>query len=356
MPFFTWKNLFKQYPYLENSKLLTLCGPRNIGKSYDTYRYVKEDRQGFTDKHKVAILRNTDKEAIVARQDFNNRFDGKMKCYGNMIYTTKKKTIKKDGGDYVIDVKDKHVGYLAGITTYTNLKSVEAKDIKTIIYEEFNEDTAIGRNIYPAFINIITTLIRFSDCTIYMLGNKDGFMSDFYVNWNIIPQVQNDKDVIFKISDIGYWVELGNEYFKDLGNQNTIFYKLAMMDNRTKNYLQGGYVQNISSNVVNFKELVNDFKPMFYLAYLEQKYVLGKWNNFYAIISPWNYDNNLQIRTYSIDLISRLLGESTILEDDELKEIIDFVLKNIKAQNIVFDSYDTLQKFKDLTVWLKTLE
>lgn len=355
--YFSWKSIFSKYPSIKNLKLLVACGPRNIGKTTDTYKHNITVDGGFTEKKKTAILRNTDKEVITARQDFNNRFLNKMRAVGNFIYTLKKTYIEKDGEKVEIYQKDKHVGYIAAISTYTNLKSIEAKDVRFIIYEEFNEDTAIGRNIYPAFINLITTLIRFSDCKIYMLGNKDGFMSDFYINWNIIPQVQNDNDVLYNIGDFGIWLELGNKDYSDLGNSDTLFYKLAMLDNRTKSYLNGGYIHGINPIVKNYTEILKDFKLIYYIAVDEQKYLFGKHYNQYAIISPWNvnYEFDSKYKVYSVDLISRLLKESEILDEDDNAEIIENLLLLIKKQNVFFDSYDTLQRFKDLTLWLKKI-
>lgn len=355
--FFSWKNLYKKYPFLKNSRIIAICGPRNIGKTVDTYEYVINTRKGFTPTHKVAILRNTDRECLAYKQDFNNRFAGKFRVVGNYIYSLKQTTIEKKGETFDILEKDELVGYMAGISTYTNLKSIEAKDVKTIIYEEFNEDTSIGRNIYSAFINLLTTLERKNKILLLMLGNKDGFMSDFYVNWNIIPDINNDEDRIFPIGKVGFWIELGNKQFRDLKNDKMLSYELAMLDNRTKSYMMGGYLQNIDSLVVNFETILKNFEPQFYIAVQEQKYTFGKFNNNYALVSPWNlnyeFDSNLPV--YSVDLISRLLQDSKILDDDDLKEVIEFVLRLIKNKELYFDSYDTLQLFKDLTVFLKEL-
>lgn len=354
MPYFSWNAIFKKYPELKQKELIAVCGPRNIGKTTATYPYI-EKLGGFKENAKVTILRNTEKELITARQDFNNRFLNKYKCIGSSIYTLKKTFIVVDNEKTPIYQKDKHVGYMAAISTYTNLKSIEAKNVKFIIYEEFNEDTAIGRNIYPQFINIITTLIRFSKCKIFMLGNKDGFMSDFYINWNIIPQLQNENDTLFNIGDFGVWIELGNKDYADLGNSETLFYKLAMLDNRTKAYLLGGYIHGLNPIVKNYQELIKNAKPLYYLAIDEQKYAYCKYNNQYCILSPWNFDYNFNnnLKTYSIDLISRLLNESSILDDDDTVEILTNILTLIKKQVVFFDSYDTLQKFKDITILLK---
>lgn len=356
MPYFTWNAIFKKYPNLKDKELIAVCGPRNIGKTTDTYIYIKEIG-GFKENAKVAILRNTEKELITARQDFNNRFLNKYKCIGNSIYTMKKTYVTTEEGKVPIYQKDKHVGYMCAISTYTNLKSIEAKHVKFIIYEEFNEDTAIGRNIYPQFINIITTLIRFSKCKILMLGNKDGFMSDFYVNWNIIPQTKNDNDVIYPIGDFGVWIELGNKDYEDLGNNQQLFFKLAMLDNRTKTYLQGGYIHGLNPIVKNYEELKQKAKTLYYLAIDEQKYSFCKYDNNYCIISPWNidYQFNDNLKTYNLDLMSRLLKESSILDEDDSIEIITNILMLIKKQCVYFDSYDTLQSFKDVTLILKKL-
>lgn len=359
MPFFKWETLIKTYPQLKNCPLTVVCGPRNIGKTTATYPFIKK-QGGFTENAKVLILRNTDKEIQFARTDFNNRFKNIYQCQGNMIYSLKRQIIKKDDEEIEIFCKDKHIGYMAAISTYTNMKSAEAKDVKFIFYEEFNEDTSIGRNIYKAFINIITTFIRFSNVKMYMLGNKDGFMSDFYVNWNIIPQIQNDKDVVYPILDgVGYWIELGNEQFKDLGNQNQLFYKLAMADNRTKAYLEGGYLQGINPIVVNYKELIGKVELMYYLAVGENKYSFNriKGTQNFAILSPWNFnfEFNNNVKTYSVDLISRLVADSKILDNKDLNEILTMLLIYIKRQQVYFDSYDTLEVFKNVTLMLKNL-
>lgn len=129
-------------------------------------------------------------------------------------------------------------------------------------------------------------------------------------------------------------------------------YELAMMDNRTKSYMQGGYLQNIDVNVINYQEIIKDFKAQFYIAYEENKYTFGAFKNGYAIVSPWNlnYQFDINLPTYSVDLISRIMKESKILDDDELKEIIEYILRLIKQRLLYFDSYDTLQKFKDITI------
>lgn len=362
MPFFNIDNYFIKYPFLKKFQILAFVGPRNIGKSTDMYKHIIKNG-GFTKQEKVLLLRNSDEEIKMMRQDFNDRFKNKYMIVGNSIYLLKKEIINKDNEEIPIYKKDDHIGYIAAISTYIKMKSVEAKDVKWIFYEEFNEDTAIGKNIYPKFINLITTFIRFNKVKLFMLGNKDGFASDYYINWDIIPKENNDKDELFYIKDrsgkpFGCWLELGNDDFKDLGNENTLFYKLAMLDNRTKSYINGGYLQNISPLVKNYKELIKNASPMFYLAIKETKYIFFKYlQNNYCIISPWNYPNNdLPIKTYSLDLISRLIKETQILDNDDMAEIVKGLLNLLKQGKIYFDSYDTLQIFKDLTLWLKKLE
>lgn len=353
--FFSWKNIFKNYPQMEKAALCAVTAERNVGKSTDTYKYLLENG-ALTPNKKVVFLRNTETELKTMIKDFNARFSNQFIASGGFIYSLEKQILidKKTKDETVKYVKNELVGYMAAVSIYVNYKSVEAKDVKYIVYEEFNEDTSIGRNIYPNFINLITTFIRFNDVKILMIGNRDGFMSDFYINWNIIPKAINIDDELFKIGDVGYWLEMGTAQFANLKNDETAFYKLAMLDNRTAKYSAGGYIQNLNSNVINFKEILKNFSPIYYIALNEKKYIFGKYkSNQYAIISPWNYSSDLDLKTYALDSISRLLKESLIRDNDDLKDFVSGLLKVIKNKSCYFDSYDTLQIFKELTLIVK---
>lgn len=349
--FFSWYKLFKKYPQYKDKVLQCLITERNTGKTFGTFEYTAAN--GFTPQDKVLFLRNTDTELKKSKQDFNNRFKNKFLCRGDFIYKCEPKKITEDGEQKTIYTTGDLVGYMASINNYINYKSLEAKDITYIIYEEFNEDTLIGRNIYFKFINIIKTFERFNKLKyIFMLGNRDGFDSDYFINWGIVPSQDANKSVITEIRDdigvIGVVYDLGHNEFTGLENNKTIGNRLANLDNRTANYIVGGYLKQHCIRVLNYKKLIPELIPKFYLAIGQDKYVLGNYQGSYAIVSPWNYSQTLNIPIYSFDILSGLMGSAAILDEAEHIELIEFIYKNERANNMYYDSYDTKNVIADL--------
>lgn len=343
MPFFDWKNLWKKYPQYKDLQLQVVLGPRNIGKSTASYNLMT--KKAFNQDNKITLMRNTDTELQTMKGDFNNRFSGKYKFVGDFIYELK----KTEKPDYF--QLGQIVGYGVAVSTYTKYKSVEARGIKYIFYEEFNEDTALGRNIYANFINLITTLIRFNDTKILMVGNKDSFDNDFFINWDIIPKENFEKDEIFEIKNgnkiIGVCYDLGTNQFDDLDNQSTLFYELGQLDNRTKNYVLGGYKHTINTQVKNHKVLKESFQHRFNFELNEGTYAVGKCNNYWAVLSPWNYLDKSK-PSYALTKIAHLKG--TTLAKDDTNNIYEFLMRSFKNKKLLFDSYDTLINFENVAV------
>lgn len=351
--FFSWNRLWKQYPQFKNEILQCAITPRNVGKTTDTYKWLM-DNGGFTEEKKVVLLRNTDTEVKVMKADFNSRFAGKFIAYGNHIYKLEQVlTIDKKGKEIANFAKKEVVGYIASINNYTVIKSVEAKNIWCFFYEEFNEDTIIGRNIYPKFINILTTFARFNDIKyFFMIGNKDGFDSDFFINWNILPSgnledkitpiVNKQKDVLGVVYDLGPYM------FKGLKNNETFAYKLGLLDNRSKAYVEGMYLQGYSSQVKHYENLLEDFREEFILCLKENSYVVGKSScGVYKLLSPWNYTPQEKLKRYALDNLSSVVVNNDLLEKEDIKEIMLFIFTNLRTNNIFFDSYDSLQNIRD---------
>lgn len=356
MPFFSWNTLWKKYPQYKDLQLQVVLGPRNIGKSTNSYDLMATT--AFTPKDKIVLMRNTDTELQTMKGDFNNRFSGKYKFSGDFIYELKDKFTDLDKNYY----KKKHldtitqlgdvIGYGVAVSTYTKYKSIEAKDIKYIFYEEFNEDTALGRNIYANFINLITTLIRFNKTKILMVGNKDSFNNDFFVNWDIIPKENFNQDELFEIKSpngtlIGICYDLGTRQFDDLNNSGTLFYELGQLDNRTKNYIQGGYKHLINTAVKNYKVIIKDFKHKFNFQIDDGMYALGKHEDRWAVLSPWNFEDANK-PSYALTRHGNLNGIT--LTKDDTNDIYEFLMKSFKQKKLVFDSYDTLINFEHVAV------
>lgn len=350
--FFNWKELLKLYPKYKNVLLHVVLTERNTGKSYGTYVDMDE-KNIFTVDRKGLIFRNTDKELIQTKRDFANRYKNRLIVRGDFIYSIKWETVNRDGEEINIPHADDVVGYFASINNYINYKSIEAKNVVYIMYEEFNEDTVIGRNIYFKFINILKTFERFNKLErVVMLGNKDGFDSDYFVNWNILPSENPKKNKITEIRDdyglIGVVYDFGSEEFANLSNSKTLSNRLASFDARTNAYANAQYLKEHCKRVVNYKAIVPTFKAEFYISIEDNKFVFGRFEQGYAIVSPWNYDTSLELINYSFDIASSLLHGSMILENDDHVELIDFLFKKEKANELYFDSYDSRNDFRNL--------
>lgn len=359
--YFNWKELFEKYPKYALVILQVILTERNTGKSFATYKDM-EDRNIFIPNRKGLIFRNTDKELIQTKRDFANRFKNKLMVKGDFIYNIKWETITKDGEEINIPKMDEVVGYFASINNYINYKSIEAKDVVYIMYEEFNEDTVIGRNIYFKFINILKTFERFNKLErIVMLGNKDGFDSDYFVNWDILPSESPQENKISEIRDeygiIGVVYDFGSKEFANLNNKKTISNRLASFDARTNNYANGGFLKEHSKRVINFKSITPTFNPEFYISIGDAKFVFGRFEKGFAILSPWNFYCDKEMINYSFDIASSLINGSTILENDDHIELIDFLFKKEKANEVYYDSYDSRNDFRNLLMvhkkWLQ---
>lgn len=353
--FFNWDNLFQKYPQYKNLKLFCILAPRNCGKSYSTYE--KAVRDSLKPNAKLLCLRNTDKELQKMKSDFKARFKGTFVCDGDFIYNVEKIFINQDGEKIETYKKKDLVGYFAAINTYTNYKSIEAKDINMVFYEEFNEDTIIGKQIYPKFINILKTFERFNEVQVFMLGNKDAFDSDYFINWDITPNSTNET-VITEIksklgSVLGVCFDFSYSEFAGLNNDQTLADQLAMLDQRTANYAQGFYLKGHSNRVLNFKYIAPTFTPKFVLSIDEDNFLIGVFGSGWAIISPWNFTqfksdfDITNLKFYGLDLYSNIRKEVSILDNDTHLVLQEFIFKREKSNQLFYDSYDTKLLIKD---------
>lgn len=352
MPYFSWENyVFKKWPKYKKAIIQCVLTERNTGKTYGTYAYSK--KYAFTPENKVLMLRNTDTELKKSKKDFADRFRNQYLVKNDFIYNIVQEEIEKDGEKITVEKAGQVVGYFASINNYINYKSLEADRVTIVIYEEFNEDTVIGRNIYFKFFNLLKTFERFNKLKyVFMLGNKDGFDSDFFINWNIIPNDDISKNKITEIRDdqglLGVVYDLGNNDFLDLDNAATLSNRLAALDNRTLNYSLGGFQKEHSRRVMNYKKIIPTFSHHVYLTIGENRYALGKFEKGYALLSPWNVAEYESKPSYAFDNMGGLDTNSTVLDEKDHQELLDFIFANEKALKIWYDSYDSRQQVRDL--------
>lgn len=331
--------------------------PRNVGKSYATYEYIL-NTGGLTPERKALFLRNTDAQMKTMIADFKSRFSQFMVA-GTMIYQKTYRTVvdKKTKEELIQEKKGELVGYFANVNNQHNFKSIEARDVKYIFYEEFNEDTSQARHMYFNFYNLIKTFSRFNDPEIILLGNKDAFRNDFFVHWNIEVSDNQDDDYIQEIRTddghlVGVWYDLHAKNFEGLKNNETTADLLASFDKKTRQFAQGGYKDPASKMVVNYKKLLPWFEPQVNLAYEDAIYCLGRIRdtNKYAIISDSCHKFETK-KTLVLDINSVYLDGARMLDVEDIEEMRSMIFKLMYARRVYFDSYDTWELFKNNTVF-----
>lgn len=349
--FFSLEKYFKdikktfQVKKIEN-KIFAINGGRNIGKSTSALKYA--EKKSLKEDAKFVYLRNTGEQLLAAIKDLNNRFYQKFYFTMTHIYklrATKKKNI--DGDIETIYVKDKVVGYCGTINAFDKLKSVEAANINFILYEEYNEDTGRMVGIYKKFVNLITTLVRFNkDVVIVMLGNRDTANNEFMVNWGVEPREDLYEDITYQVDNMIYFTEIGDKTFLGLNNDKTIFYNLAQYDEETKRYLGGGYIDGYKLDVINYDKRIKDTKEIYFYLSSGDYFEIGTFNH-------WKFGKSLYIHMVQYDKVekgkmvintsilgSMTHGNSEKADDDDLKEIADFIYHYAISKKLFYSSFD----------------
>lgn len=180
--FFHIEDYISQIGKKPDSFVIMINAPRNIGKSTSILSYAVKN--SLQDKKRFVYIRNTDNQLDFIVKDFNSTYKNRFHMTKTHIYDMVKE---------VVSVKDKmtgevtrrttykqnnNVGYVCALSTYKKIKSGAFPDVNVIFYEEYNEE-GLQSNIYKKFINILTTISRFSDVELFMIGNKDSANNEY---------------------------------------------------------------------------------------------------------------------------------------------------------------------------------
>lgn len=338
-----WKN---------RSLLLCLNAIRNNGKSTAAYNFIFNENE-INEENQVLIIRNTEEEIKNLKQDFNSRFYGRYKVSGSLIYELKNCGIDKQGEE--IFKIGKHVGYVGAISTYQKLKSMQARNIKFILYDEYADKSVF--DIYDKFISMLKTFERFNKVFLIMLGNRESANNEFMNKWGVIPNTENfNEDRFVQFSTNGYFIELGNKQFESLGNDKTLANELATFDYKSNLYLnEGGYKFDNSLKVVPFKNL--DIKRyVFGLAYKNVYFALVELKDGTAAIVRDNVakkyliDNEYEVLAF--DNISYIEKETELIDFETRSNIAKLIVNYFKEDSLLFDSFDCLNFVENISAYI----
>lgn len=350
--YFDLLSIFKKYKieYDKYSCIVCINAIRNIGKTTSTLNTVMP---WITEDCKVAFIRNSEEQLKTFRSDFNNRFAGRFMISANCIYNVIEVISKnKDGEDVITYKKNKLVGYCGSLSAYTKIKSIEAANIRYVIFDEYNEDGLYIRDIYTKFINMLKTLSRFNQVCCIMLGNRDTPNNEFMVKWGVIPvDSVFEDDWCFKFSNRGWFIELGSKQFDNLGNDDTLANELAQFDKDTTRYLQGGYAAKSYMQVVPYRKIIHDtFNPLFKIAMKNEIYAFGEFNHYkigaaYALVEEQialDKATEENLVTYSLDSASYQTTETKMNTKESIYNILEKLLRLHKKKLLYYDTFNSM--------------
>lgn len=356
MGFFNFSECIKKHniPFYDKSCCLFLLGERNCGK---TTSPIYEFMNQASETNKILICRNTKEQLKISVQDFNVRFAGKFQVYGGMIWKLQTVVaLDKNKEEYEVFKRTECVGYVADLNNYHNYKSVQAKDVKLIFFDEVIQLDGIS-NFYEKLVNLFMTFVRFNQTSILLIGNRDSPNNELMVNWDITPKQEAPKeDEVVNVKDNIWFVNLGTEQFKDLYNQSNephIIKSLASLNTTTDSYInEGGYLQDFSMMVINYNSnMASTFDAYYLITYKEKEAVVGTFGEDKLAIcislDAVKKAKDLGLKVIPIDTMGFLVCDSEIMDEEYTDKILRRLLLEYKKKNLYFDSFEVLE-------WMKT--
>lgn len=349
MGFFNLQECIDKYNIdINESCILCLNGGRNTGKTTGTFTWLFEGKEPRVNSaNKILILRNSGEQIKVAKQDFNSRMFGKYQVWGGLIYKTTP-TIKSNGD--TMYSRGEHIGYIGSLSQFTNMKSVEAKDIRYVLFDEYAEHNLMS--VYDKFITMLKTFERFNRIFVIMIGNRETLNNEWMLKWGVLPELHNFKEDRFvRFSKRGYFLELGSEQFADLENEKTLSNELAMFDSKSNAYLNADmYKQDVTLKVKSFKSF-NLKEVKFGVCFEEIPFALIELEeeNQYLLAEDSTAIEMLLSKKLSIlsfDKVSYTLETTEYMKDTAKLKLVRLLVELYKNNQLYFDSFNGLEYLK----------
>lgn len=298
-------------------------------------------------------------------KNFINDFNSRSELYGK--YIIKKSNVykarivlQKDKEGYEFEsvvTEGQPIGHIVDINNQINLKSVSGENIRYFILDEVIQDPPM-KGLYQKFINLAKTFERFNKVSFLLIGNRDTPNNDFLVNWGIDPTREAPLfNRIERPTPRTFFIDMGTEQFAPLKEKygTTMVEELAATNEQTDNYLnKGGFLKHFSMNILNYnKHIKSTFDPKFRLTFGEDEFVFGTFmkNDKQAACICLNSDalnkaEEENLSTIAIDPYGIFNYKSINIEKDEMQDLFEMVVYEIKRNNLYADNFDILEYLK----------
>lgn len=328
--------------YLEDDYWCTcIISERGLGKTHSSVKMVDKD---LTENGGKCVFTRITYEPFKKFKDDI----GSMTGWGCSVHA---QNIKKD---------NETIGYLTSLNTYANAKGGTYNDVRWMIFDEFNEDEHI-ENAFAKFCMLVDSFKRHrKDFKCILLGNMINKNNWFLNAMGLRIDWKSQEDVIHYLPDFGVKVVVvGSQTYNNIKRARQDITKLASADPTAHAfYNEQEFLNDDGTNVVNFKIWVEKtFKPSFFFAYKEFKYMFGSYTETDGLTTYFVDRNNGWFRQwdgkipeFSFDGEGALIAPSSLaLEEDDIEELQTQFYVLAKQKRLVFGSFDA---FDDLVLFI----
>lgn len=336
-----WKN--------ENLNVI-INAPRNIGKSVGIIDYFifPEIWEKSNYDHKVIFLRYNQARLDQWKTDMIDKYGEKIRIDSKYVIYLRK--FDENGKELFQD--EKIIGYGVGLNNASKVLSGRFENVRMIFWDEYNE-LATFLDVYQKWIMLFKTVERFNKPFLSVLsGNKnDGVNNDILINLGIdgedMEEMGKDgEDVILKITKSIFYIDIANDTFSHLKNNDTSANEWASLNSTTNEYLNnGGYLVKCPSNVLVYDRKVAPTK--YIKSIFSMRGRLFEYGSFINKNKECFYfheiqENNTNLPTIAFDLQSDMeYKEATKFWDEENYQNLALHLKHqIKNKCLYFTSYN----------------
>lgn len=337
-----------------------IAGPRNIGKSYATWKFVEEKiwiPSNF--KNKVAYVRTNLTKLKNQKEGFNDKFKNKYYMTDTAIWkiTHDADGIPRPRQEWI------EIGGVFGVNNADNYKSIFSENYRMIFFDEFNEKRQVNGKfiqevgLWEKWIDLLKTIKREkSPFLVVMHGNKVDGGNDILVNLEIeLPDENYVGDYYYKVSKSIHYIEVGfHTYSKLTFNYNDQVNEWAAHKESTNSYInEGRYLSMRDPDIVLYKKIksYDDFTIKRNIAYREKVYEMGSYDGnktyFKEIRRPHEH-----LPIISFDNMGFILHKKSqrLIDEDEYLEMCRMLKYKIKNQQLHFCSYEAKQQLLEYIV------
>lgn len=275
----------KWYP--QGIHIYYICGGRGIGKSYSAYdlcRKIGEGTYSFDpseEQNKFMYLRRTAVEAeSVASPEGNafKKYNASEGCNITADYSSKlgfgnwyiDSTVELEDGTKE-DIK-KHIGYIASVSTFANLRGVDFSDVQFILFDECIPESRYKAPIKREgflLLNIFETINRNREllgkpaCVLCMISNPIDLSNAMLSQLNLTPVLSSmilKGQQRYTDRERHLHIEKLTNHKVSIEKKNTVLYQFAKGTGFDDESLSGDFVSNDLSIIK--KPVLSEYKPI----------------------------------------------------------------------------------------------